>query len=190
VSGEDTLPIIYAKALLDLTFEKGVHREVLKELDWFTGVLAENVKFTSFLNAPHISKDVKKDVIERSFGAHLSEITLNFVRVLIDKRRQRLVSPIAVAFEAGYHERMDELVVRVRAAVPLNDGQRKSLIDMLKKKFQKEIHLVEKTSERLLGGLVLNIGDTRIDGSLRTRLEAVGARLEATRFRSEDYYEN
>jgi F-type H+-transporting ATPase subunit delta len=190
VSGEDTLPIVYAKALLDLTFEKGVHSEVLAELRGLVDVLAENETFKDFLNAPHIAQDAKKGVIERAFGSHLSEITLNFVRIVIDKRRQLILPAMVDAFEEGYHVRMDEQVVRVRSAVPLEDDQRKSLVGMLKKKFSKEIHLVESVNERLLGGLVLNIGDTRIDGSLRARLQTIGSRLEATRFRSEDYYED
>lgn len=190
MSGEDTLPRIYAKALLDLSFEKGVHREVLAELRRFAEVLAANERFTHFLSTPLVAQADKKGVIERAFGGHLSEVTLNFIRLVIDKRRELFLPRIVDAYEDGYHVRMDELVVRAQSAVPLSAGQRKALIQTLSSKFSKEIHLVESVSERLLGGLVLCVGDARIDGSLRSRLEAIGSRLEATRFRSQDYYED
>lgn len=190
MAGDDNLPSIYAKALLDLSFEKGVHREVLAELNGLAKVLADNERFTLFLSTPNIAQEAKKGVVERAFGGHLSELTLNFIRLVIDKRRELALPKIVEAFEAGYHVLMDELVVRTQSAVPLSTSQRKSLTQTLSKKFSKEIHLVESVNEQLLGGLVLRIGDTRIDGSLRTRLEAVGSRLEAARFRSQDYYED
>lgn len=190
MSGDDTLPQVYAKALLDLTFQKGVAQEVLAELRTFREVLAQNEDFRTFLHTPHIRQEVKKGVVDRVFGGQLSDITLNFIRVVIDKRRQLYLSRIIEAFEEGYHVRMDELVVRVRSAVALQASQRSKLLAVLKDKFKKEIHLEEGVDERLLGGLVLRVGDARIDGSLRTRLQAVGSRLAATRFRSGDYYED
>ena len=78
----------------------------------------------------------------------------------------------------------------VRRSAPLGGDQRTRLTSALKKKFDKDIILDEKVDPRLLGGLVLRSGDTRIDGSLRTRLEAIGARLAATRLRSQDLYED
>ena len=190
MSGDDTLPNVYARALLELAFDKGVHAEVLAELRGFSEVLASDERFTHFISTPHIAQDAKKGVIERVFGGHLSEMTLNFIRLVIDKRRELALPRMVAAFEEGYHLRMDEIVVHATSAVALSAPQRKSLLATLKQKFSKEIHLEESVSERLLGGLVLRIGDRRIDGSLRTRLEAVGSRLEAARFGSQDYYED
>lgn len=190
MSADDTLPHVYATALLDLAFERGVHKEVLGELREFAEVLNQNEQFRTFLHTPHIRQDVKKKVVDKVFGGQISDTTLNFIRIVIDKRRQLYFTGIVDAYEAGYHVRMDELVVRVQSAVPLETGARDRLVGLLKKKYSKDIHLVESVNERLLGGLVLRVGDARIDGSLRTRLQAVGSRLEATRFRSEDYYED
>jgi F-type H+-transporting ATPase subunit delta len=190
VSGDDTLPNVYANALLELTFEQGVAQEVLAELRALRQVLEANPNFRTFLHTPHIEQEVKKGVVERVFGGQLSDITHNFVRVVIDKRRQLYLERIIEAFEAGYHVRMDELVVRVTSATPLQKSQRDKLHSVLKSKFKKEVYLEEKVNERLLGGLVLRVGDDRIDGSLRSRLETIGSRLAGVRFGSEDYYED
>ena len=72
----------------------------------------------------------------------------------------------------------------------LGDAQRKRLTQTLSKKYDKEVILRERVDEGLLGGLVIQVGDSRIDGSLRTRLQTIGSRLEAARFTSEDYYED
>lgn len=187
---DETLAQTYADALLELTWEKGVHAEVLAELREFGEVLAREEGFRAFLNTPRIRQQVKKEVVEKVFGAVVSDYTLNFLRIVIDKRRQAHLPRMIEAYEAGYHERAGELVVKVETAAPLEPAQADRLKRALKKKYDKEIILRERLNERLLGGLVLRVGDARIDGSLRTRLEAIGARLEGARFRSEDYYED
>jgi F-type H+-transporting ATPase subunit delta len=183
---DDSLAHIYAGALLDLAFEKGVHAETLAELKAFEQVLGRVPQFVAFLNTPRIRREAKAAVLAKVFGNRVSDYTLNFFRVVVDKGRQHLLPKMIVAFVDGYHERMGEVVVKVQSAVPLEDGQKQRLSRALKKKFEKDIILEERVNPRLLGGLVMSVGDTRIDGSLRSRLEAVGARLEAARVRSQD----
>lgn len=187
---DEAIANVYATALLDLAFEKGVHAEILAELKGFDQVLEREPQFSAFLSTPNIRREVKKDIVTRVFGPKVSDFTLNFLKVVIDKRRQNALRDIIRAFIGGYHQRMGELVVKVQSAVPLAEGQRERLSRALKGKFQKEVVLEERVSPRILGGLVLQVGDTRIDGSLRSRLETIGAKLEAARFRSQDYYED
>lgn len=187
---DEAIANVYATALLDLAFEKGVHAEILAELKGFDQVLEREPQFSAFLSTPNIRREVKKDIVTRVFGPKVSDFTLNFLKVVIDKRRQNALRDIIRAFIDGYHQRMGELVVKVQSAIPLAEGQRERLSRALKGKFQKEVVLEERVSPRILGGLVLQVGDTRIDGSLRSRLETIGAKLEAARFRSQDYYED
>lgn len=187
---DEAIANVYATALLDLAFEKGVHAEILAELKGFDQVLEREPQFSAFLSTPNIRREVKKDIVTRVFGPKVSDFTLNFLKVVIDKRRQNALRDIIRAFIDGYHQRMGELVVKVQSAIPLAEGQRERLSRALKGKFQKEVVLEERVSPRILGGLVLQVGDTRIDGSLRSQLETIGAKLEAARFRSQDYYED
>lgn len=187
---DESLAQVYASALVDLAFEKGVHTEVLAELKGFDQVLDQNTQFADFLYAPNIRQDVKKDVLQKAFGGSFSDVTLNFLRVVIDKRRQLSVRAIIVAFEEGYHERMGELVVKVFSAVELGGAQRDRLTASLKKKYNMDVILEEQVKPELLGGLVLKVADERIDGSLRTRLDTIGSRLTKIRLHSEDHYED
>lgn len=187
---DETLANVYATSLLDLAFEKGVHAEILAELREFGHVLEREPAFAAFLDTPNIRREVKKDLITRVFGPKVSDFTLNFLKVVIDKRRQVYLRLMIASFIHGYHERLGELVVKIQSAVGLEAAQRARLTKALKAKFDKEIVLEERVNPRVLGGLVLQVGDTRVDGSLRTRLETIGAKLEATRFRSHDYYED
>ena len=187
---EETIAKVYANALLDLSFEKGVHREVLAELEEFARILEGEELFSQFLGAPQIRPQIKKDVLEKVFGAGISEITLNFLKIVIEKRRQHALAAMIEAFVSGYHDRMGELVVNVDTAVPLHSKARERLLKTLRAKFNKEILLQEHVREHLLGGVVIRVGDSRIDGSLRSRLQTIGSRLDSIRLQSEDYYED
>ncbi|MEZ6186677.1 MAG: ATP synthase F1 subunit delta [Planctomycetota bacterium] len=187
---EETIASVYANALLDLAFEKGVHREVLAELTEFDRILEGEAQFALFLGAPQIRPDTKKEVLDKVFGSGVSEITLNFLKIVIDKRRQHALTAMIDAFKSGYHERMGELVVDVESAVPLQSSSRERLLKTLRAKYNKEIILQEHVRDSLLGGIVIRVGDSRIDGSLRSRLQTIGSRLDAIRLQSEDYYED
>ena len=188
-SGDESLANVYASALLDLAFAKGVHGEVLAELREFGALLESEGLFASFLNTPKVREDAKQELIKKVFGGVLSDLPLHFLLVTIEKKRQFYLPQIVEAFIAGYHERMGELVVDVVTATALDDKQRDRLRALLGKKHQQEIILRERIEESLLGGLVIQVGDSRVDGSLRTRLEAIGERLRAARV-SEDLYED
>ncbi|MGE0711223.1 MAG: ATP synthase F1 subunit delta [Planctomycetota bacterium] len=187
---DESLAHIYANALLDLAFQKGVHGEVLAELREFGRVLEQEASFRSFLNTPNIRQEAKKEVVQKVFGGRVSDTTLHFLLIVIDKRRQVHLPQIVTAFVEGYHERMGELVVGITSATALDDGQRQRLTQVLSQKYGKDVILRESVSAALLGGLVIQVGDSRIDGSLRTRLSSIGTRLEAARLVSEDYYED
>lgn len=187
---EETVAQVYANAMLDLAFEDGVHAEVLSELRGFRDILQQEPMFADFLNTPGISVQDKKDLVTRVFGGQISDHTLHFLQIVIDKRRQVVLPDVIRAFVDGYHDRMGELVVHVESAVPLTGKHKSRLETLLKQKHNKEIILEERVDSRLLGGLVLKVGDRRIDGSLRNRLKAIGGLLQSARFTSEDYYED
>lgn len=189
-ASEETIGQIYARPLLDLAFERGVHAEVLAELRELDRVLASEQQFYDFLCSPTIRLQTKKDVIGKVFGGSLSDTTLNFLKLVLDKRRQLHLREMIRAWVDGYHQRMGEVVVQVESAVPLGPAQRERLLRDLKRKHQKDIILEERVKPALLGGLVLKVGDSRVDGSLRTRLQTIGSRLAALRLRSEEYYED
>jgi F-type H+-transporting ATPase subunit delta len=183
---EAKLANVYATALLDVAFQKGIHAQVRQELEAVCKVIPE-VPAIGVAFQLGDQKQIAR--ILKTFEKHLSEVTLNFLQVTARRRRGGLLPQILEAYIAGQHERQGELVAQVRTAVPLEDVQRRSIAAALKKKFEKDIVLEERVDPRLMGGLVMRVGDQRIDGSLRSRLDAMESRLTAVRLRSKDYYD-
>jgi F-type H+-transporting ATPase subunit delta len=188
---DDAVVRVYSEALLELAFEKGVHAEVLAELQELERIPRDG-RFREFLSSPRIRTSEKKDVIEKVFGGTLSDTTLNFLKLLLDRGRELHLRDIIRAYIDGCHLRMGELVVKAESAVPITSAQREWLrrVVTMRKHKGKDVLLEERLRPALLGGLVLTAGDQRIDGSLRARLNEIGSRLAAVRLRSEEHYED
>lgn len=192
--GLDKVAHVYAEALLELAFQKGIPAEVLREMRELGALFRSEPKSFAFLVTPNIRKESKRTAIDRAFGGRVSEIVQNFIKVVVDKGRAQALPDMVRSFIQMYHERQGELMVNVATAQPLEDDQRDKLRGVLKKKFAPkgytDIVFDEKVDPRLLGGMVVRTGDDLYDNSLRTRLDAIGERLRAGRIKVEDSYED
>ncbi len=188
--GLDTVAHVYASALIELAFGKGVPGEVLRDIQEVGRLLENDKRAFAFFITPNIRKEAKRQVIDRAFGGRVSEYVQNFLKIVIDKGRADALPRIVHAFVAMYHERQGELVVKVSSAQPLEDDERDRLRDVLRKKYRpkgyNEVLLEEKVDEKLLGGVIVRTGDTLYDGSLKTRLVAIGDRLRRSRLKTEE----
>lgn len=124
-----------------------------------------------------LGRDEKLGLIDRVVAPRSSERFANFLRVLA--RHDRLDLLPTILREAGLaRERQKNMRrVRVASARPLSDASQAGLAAMLRGKFGFEPIIEPETDEALLGGVVVQIGDTVYDGSLRTRLRQLRDRL-------------
>lgn len=180
---EAKLVNVYASALLDVAFEKGVHAEVLQELK---GVVKAVLSVPRLGVMLHLGDARRAAIVSKVFGRHVSDVTLNLLQAVMKRRRAALLPGILKAYTEGYHERQGEVVASITTAVPLEEPQRANIVARLKKRFQKDIVVEERVDPRIIGGIVVRVGDLRIDGSLRTQLDAIEARLLAARIRDKD----
>lgn len=99
----------------------------------------------------------------------------HFLELLADNRRLRELPEITALFEQMKRDAEHVLKVRVRSAVPLDDEQAGRLVEALKRRYRSDIELERTVDPSVLGGAMIDIGETVIDGSLKGRL----AKLEA-----------
>ena len=98
MKGLDTVAQIYASALIELAYEKGVPGEVLSDMREVGRIFRSDVRAFTFLIAPNIRKDSKRQVIDRAFGGRVSEVVQNFLKVVVDKGRALALPQIVDAF--------------------------------------------------------------------------------------------
>jgi F-type H+-transporting ATPase subunit delta len=101
------------------------------------------------------------------------------MQLLADNRRLRALPEIAALFERLKRDAEHVLKVRVRSAVPLDEDEATRLISALRRRFGSDIDMEQRVDPSVLGGAVIDAGETVIDGSLRGRLEKLETALGA-----------
>jgi len=110
-------------------------------------------------------------VLRSAFQDRVPATFLNFMLVVVDKRRQRLFKSIGEAFEALLDESLGRTHVDVTVSRPLGTEELQSLTGQLSDLLEKKAIPHVRVDPAILGGLVFRAGDTIYDGSLRRRLD-------------------
>jgi F-type H+-transporting ATPase subunit delta len=170
----------YANALADIALEQGAGEPAAKQLESFSAAYAESAELRTFLGSPAVSLKAKHEVLEKiakRLGA--SKIIRNFLLVIADNRRTHLIPEIAAAFQQVLRQRQGVAEAEISSAAELTTAQKRELAATLERLTGKTIEPKYSLDPALLGGAVVRIGDTIYDGSLRTRLNEMRARLAA-----------
>jgi F-type H+-transporting ATPase subunit delta len=133
-------------------------------------VLDKQPSFEIALSNPKVSQKERMDLIDKVFGSRIDTTLLRFLKVLCRRGRLGFIRSIQSAVEIMRDDAMGRLRVTVTTAKPMDEAQRKSLIEKLKVAFKSDIALAEKVDPAVLGGIVIRIGDTVFDGSVDGRL--------------------
>jgi F-type H+-transporting ATPase subunit delta len=173
----------YARALVDVVLAPNSQvdaERVRQDLGAFQEALARSPELKNALESPAVKKARKRAVIERlAQSLHVATVSRNFLLVLIDHRRMADLAGALAAFERMVDERLGRLQVEVASARQLQEPQRAALIRQLETMTGKQVRLNLTINDDLVGGLVVRLGSTVYDGSVRGRLEALGRQLLA-----------
>lgn len=163
----------YAQALFTLAQKKEMLEKVRKDLLLIKKTVRTSQKLQTFVNHHLIAKEAKKEVFKKIFAKDLSQITMNFLFLLTDKRREKHLLDILEEFIAYYNEVKNLLYVEVRSARKLTDAQIKVISGKLSDITEKDVRLNAKTDPDLIGGIVVKFNDRVYDGSVAGRLAAL-----------------
>ena len=168
---------LYARSYLSAAESQNID-DVEGELASFVDdVLAGNPDFRRLLTSDSIGRKDKLELVDRAITPRCSEFFANFLKVLIHHGRIELIDEIREVVIRVREELAGQQRVIVKSAQPLTDQSRQRVIGQLKDKLGFEPLLQETVDESLIGGLIIQVGDTVYDSSLRTRLKTLAGRL-------------
>lgn len=168
---DKSVAITFVNALLDLADLKGITDQVEKDLDLVCDTLTENEKFKKILLHPSITRDDKKDLINKVFGDNVSGLMRNFLTLLVDRRKVEVLELIPMVYKDAIDEKKGILRARVETVLPLPDEQLELLKGQLAKITGKTVEANVFLNPGILGGIVVEIGNNLIDGSVANRLK-------------------
>jgi len=168
----------YANALADVALAEGAAAPVTVQLGDFTAAYGSSAELRNFLASPAVSKAEKRSVAEKiSARLGASRIVQNFLFVVIDHQRTQLLPEIFESFQNVVRERQGVAEAEIFVPSALSDAQKTEMTQALEKLTGKKVETKFSLDANLLGGVLVRVGDTIYDGSLRNRLNDLRQRL-------------
>ena len=168
---------VYAQALLALDESRRQSDEVLDELQGLGGQIVRNPFFADFLSSPLVDTEERRSSLDRMFRGRLNELLLDTLQVMNNKGRSGLLNGLVEAYRQEYEELRGQVRVLVQTAVPLTEGLRQQLQQVVSSYTGKTAKLEENVDADLIGGVVLQVGDSRIDSSVHKEIRGLKQQL-------------
>lgn len=171
---------VYAQAFFELCRENGDDclKSTLPELSELNRVFKENPEFIKLMGTPTVPLDEKvsimRDIVK---SGNVSEYTGNLLCVLVERGRTDCFAGIEKEFRELYNERFKLAEITVTSANPLTEELKEQIAAKMSQIIGKTVTIREKTDESIIGGIVIDYGSRRYDGSVKAKLNALKSEL-------------
>ena len=166
----------YATALAEVAIERREASEVQQEIEAWSSLIEENPQLREVFSNPTIQYDQKRKVLEELISrTRVRETTASFLRVLLKNQRLAELKYVAERFGRVLDEHNGVVAANVTTARPLPDDLQTALRDTLSATVGRKVRLSFITDEKIIGGVVTQIGSTIFDGSVQGQLERLAS---------------
>lgn len=172
-----TIARSYATALFELAGRSGDTEAMSRAFASVNAAVGSTPRFSDFLRSPKIEVDEKKGVLRTAFEAHVPPVFMNFLMVVLDKRRQRLLREIAREYDLLMDEKLGRVNVSVTLAHEPDAAEVADITASLERLTGKAVMPHMHVDAEILGGIIVRYGDRLLDGSLRRQLISLRGRL-------------
>lgn len=170
----------YAEALLTLARKSGEQEEWGAIIEAISVGMRETPTLKTFLESPKLSAARKVEIIEKALGRGVPRVFMRFIEAVIMKRRQMLIPEIASEYRNLIDDSEDRVHVNVTVAREPAEPEKDALVRQLSRLFGKRVVPHISLNPAILGGVIVKVGDTVMDGSVRRRLASLRQRMLAT----------
>ena len=170
----------YAQALYELAKEENLDTVILQQLNVLDESFAQEPEFLRLLAAPNLSKAERCDILDQSFRGKVEQYLLNFLKLLMEKGHICHFHRCYKAYRDAYNFDHGIVCVKAVSAVALTDSQKEKLTKKLEAITGKTISLECGIKTDILGGIRLDYDGMQVDGTVKSRLDAVADLLKNT----------
>ncbi len=175
----------YAQAAFEISLEQQALDRWRDDIKIIADYFADHqLKF--ILGEPNVRLERKEGIVRDLLGGKVQPEALSFALVLTERNLVGLAPRIRDEFERLYNEHKGQTPAVVTTAVPLDDATRARIVATLQTQTGKHILLEERVDPSILGGAIVRVGDTLMDGSVRQRLAILRQQIAQGAFGSPD----
>jgi ATP synthase F1 delta subunit len=166
----EEIAAVYARSLFEVAKDQDKLDVVRDQLGAFADALAETRDLQVFFFSPYFSTAEKEDGLERVVS-DADPVIVNFLELLIEKHRMPALFRIRANFDAMWDEENRLLPVQITSAVELDSATVKQLVDRIAQQTDRKVDVSAQVDPDILGGIVVQVGNSVLDASVRNRLE-------------------
>lgn len=163
----------YAAALFSAARKLGKADAVQRDLSMLADLWKLTPALRRTMESPLVPGERKHTLLNDLFARDINPLTMSFLRLLVEKRREEILLRVEEEVRRLSDEANNLLRVQATVAVSIDDAQRNALIDSLERRTGKRVILSMHVEPAILGGVVVRMQDTVIDGSVRGALESL-----------------
>lgn len=167
----------YGDVLFELAERNDAHDEYAAALDELVALLEQEPRLRTFLETPRLAPEEKKRVLREVLVDRVPRPVLNFLMIVIDKRRQRLLPIIAEEYRKRVDVKFNRMDVEVVLASEPDERFEEEIRSSLSERLGRTIVPRFRIQPEIIGGAIVKYGDNVIDGSLRRQLLALRRRM-------------
>jgi F-type H+-transporting ATPase subunit delta len=170
----------YAEALLAVA-TKADNREgfgvMIRDV---ANAITQDATIKLFLESPRVSYERKNEVLLQAFGDRVPRVFLRFLQTMVRNRRQMMIPEIATEYAKLLDAEEGRVHAEVTVARPMSDAEKGNIGSQLSRVLGKEVLPQVVVDPAIMGGVIVKVGNTVMDGSVRRRLSKLAARMRAT----------
>jgi F-type H+-transporting ATPase subunit delta len=161
---------VYARSLFEVAIEQDKLDVVREQLAEFTDALSASHELQMFFFSPYFSTDEKQDGLRRTV-TDADESFLNFLLLLLENHRMPVIFRVRREYDRLWRETNQLLAVQITSAVELDPSVAERVGDEIGRQTGRTVELTSAVDPDILGGIVVRVGNSIIDASIRTRLD-------------------
>ena len=161
---------VYSRSLFGVAKEQGKLDEIREQLGAFADAVSESHDLQVFFFSPYLSTEEKKEGLRRAIE-DAEEAFVNFLELVIENHRMPALFRIRRDFDELWEEENRLLAVQVTSAVPLDDAVVQDIGSTIGEQTGRQVELSSRVDPDILGGIVVRVGNSILDASIRNRLE-------------------
>tara|TARA_B100000287_G_C20421150_1_gene697557 strand:+ start:247 stop:789 length:543 start_codon:yes stop_codon:yes gene_type:complete len=169
--------IRYAKAFFQLSLEKDLLENSYQDMLLIQKACHENKDLVLLLRTPIVKTEHKTRIINKIFAEKVNKLTLKFINIIIDKKREEILMSLAKQFILFYKEHKNIALASVITAHKLTEEARKEVLKLVKKHKKKEVELKEIVDKKIIGGVVIKMDNKQLDASVSSEILALRKRF-------------
>ncbi len=161
----------YARALFELASERNILDSVADEMHLLQAMLEGDEELRHFFQSPEQGANQKIAVLENSLRDRFSALVIHFLKVVLHKGRQNILTDIAKEFTRFCDKHYNRMHASAITANPISKKDLADIQSVLAKKFNAEFEVDHKVDPEILGGIIVQVEGKVFDGSLKSQLD-------------------